>query len=167
MVEATETGVTDLLRRVVDAAVPLLDEIGSFYEGVDGPQQETLAFLAGLAPLLRVINPPPANGRAGRKISPDTTQQAKEVAKALLQVGRCRLPPKTDRKQLVRAALDEMALDADALLARGGKHSLLYVVRPQFEAARRALAYYLNGTTSGRSVAVELQHRNDRQIAQI
>ena len=129
---------SELLLPLIHAAVPELDKLKEHADQGQPPVLSQLWFLAGLAPLLRVVNP--EAGKLGRGLSEKTTDAAYEVLAGLLGAGACRVAG-TDKGRPPRSALEEMAEDPGGLVQQGeGRDKTTFFVRPEWESARLAFA---------------------------
>ncbi len=133
----------NLLGRTVAAACPILDGLWLLSEEVEAPPADGLDLLLALAPLLRVANPEP-RPEGGGSPSADTVAKARLAVQVLLQLGRFDARGVKGSTTL-RKALEEMAQGPDPLLERQGPRGTLFVVRPHWVPALRALATGLGG----------------------
>lgn len=139
-VGAGDRPVYTLLQRVLQAASPYLEEIADFRQSLAVPQRSVADFLAGLRPLLSVMEPANQRGRAGRRRKSETVASAAAAVRSLILVGRYAPEPNKDRTNGDRAALTKMATAADGVLRKLASRPLLYGVSPECEDARLELA---------------------------
>lgn len=127
----------DLLRPLVDAALPFLDVLLDHLQPGQAPVEDDITFLAGLVPLLRLARP--ERGKGGRPCSEATRTASHHAVRSLLRAGHYRATG-FGKESPLRRALDEMADDPAGIVLRGGGRDTTYTVRPEFEPARRALS---------------------------
>jgi hypothetical protein len=132
----------DLLNDVAIAAAPLLDDVQELvHDTAQATPRNGLELMVGLAPLLHLAKPGPRTvGAVGRPPSGKVTAHAWEAIRHLILHGRyhAKTGAGMSSSSPVVVTLKEMA--AGGVLTAAPTHRRLFVMRPEYEAARRALA---------------------------
>jgi hypothetical protein len=132
----------NLLNDVAMVAAPLLDEVQELaHETAQATPRNGFDLMVGLAPLLYLTKQAPRPvGAVGRPPSGKVIVHALEALRHLILHGRYRAKtgPGMSSSSPVVVTLKEMA--AGGILTAAPTHPRLFVMRPEYEAARRALA---------------------------
>ncbi|MBC4018502.1 hypothetical protein [Siccirubricoccus deserti] len=140
--ELTGDAVASALSDVAAAAAPLLDDVQDLvWQMANAPRRSGYEFVLGLAPLVRLVEREERlAGTVGRHTGPKVAQDARLALVNLIEVGRyhARSGAGMSSTSKVLAALREMV--DGGFLASGPRNRRLFVVRPEHNAARRALA---------------------------